>query len=383
MRAKEDINNQISVTSQLVLKTRRSVQGMMEEDEEHWTVVHYHQGLDDMSQQLRDMCLKKHLSHRPYVGVAAKRNSPLEVFQGQLFCFLPLPPETPSPTGLPVHVHGFFELSQNRRHVEWPKGEGEEGGPSDEAALWNSLLVTEVMPRAYVTLLTELVNSAGTGASPFTSGSSSRQTVAMIADVLYKLCPNHSKLTTHWQPLLAPFYQKLSVSRLFYTQLKGGHWVSLQEAVLMTSPAHDDLDEDTEVAVVEVYAVCRVNLVRLPRHVLHGLNEVSVTSVTAVSPQHLSDLMRSNGTWSEKLSREKKSLILLYLCCHGNKSILLDLELLPLADGSFGMCNKHVAHVCRTQRELSILQGLHDRLCYVTSPDGLQQYLQELASSGI
>ncbi|XP_070206302.1 sacsin-like [Littorina saxatilis] len=373
---------EVVVSSHLVVKVVRAVAGGVERDKEHWLVVHYHQGMDDMSSQLTGLCQRKYLSHRPYVGVAAKLNSPAEAFQGQLFCFLPLPPETPSPTGLPVHVHGFFELSQNRRHVEWPKGEGEDGGPSDEAALWNSLLVREVLPRAYVTLVTELVKSAGTGASPFTSGTSPEETVAMTADVLYQLCPNPSKLTTHWQPLLAPFYQKLSASRLFFTQLQGGYWVSLQEAVVMTSPAHDDLDEDTEVAVVEVYAECRVNLVRLPRHVLHGLNKVSATSVTVVRPEHLSSLMRADTAWSEKPSREQKCLILRYLCRHGDQSMLQGLELLPLADGSFCTPDDHVIHVCRDDQDLSLLPGLPDRLCHVTQPDGLQQCLQELAESG-
>ena len=32
---------------------------------------------------------------------------------GRAFCFLPLPAET----GLPVHVHGYFELSSNRRNI--------------------------------------------------------------------------------------------------------------------------------------------------------------------------------------------------------------------------------------------------------------------------
>ncbi|XP_070206314.1 sacsin-like [Littorina saxatilis] len=373
---------EVVVSSHLVVKVVRAVAGGVERDEEHWLVVHYHQGTYDMSSQLTFLCQRKYLTHRPYVGVAAKLNSPAEAFQGQLFCFLPLPPETPSPTGLPVHVHGFFELSQNRRHVEWPKGEGEEGEPNDEAALWNSLLVREVLPRAYVTLLTELVNSAGTGASLFTSKTSPEQTVAMTADVLYQLCPNHSKLTTHWQPLLAPFYRKLSTSRLFFTQLQGGYWVSLHEAVVMTSPTHDGLDEDTEVAVVEVYAVCRVNLVRLPRHVLHGMNEVSATSVTCVSPQHLSDLMQADTTWSGKLFSDQKCLILRYLCRHGDQPMLQGLELLPLADGSFCTPDDHVVHVCRDDQDLSLFLGLPDRLCHVTQPDGLQQCLQGLAESG-
>ena len=37
-----------------------------------------------------------------------------------MFCFLPLPLEQKSATGLPVHVNGYFSISQNRRHLKWP-----------------------------------------------------------------------------------------------------------------------------------------------------------------------------------------------------------------------------------------------------------------------
>ena len=33
---------------------------------------------------------------------------------GQLFCFLPLPTKSQSPTGLKPHVNGCFSVSQNR-----------------------------------------------------------------------------------------------------------------------------------------------------------------------------------------------------------------------------------------------------------------------------
>ncbi|KAL8584754.1 hypothetical protein ACOMHN_035673 [Nucella lapillus] len=104
--------------------------GVGSDREDQWVVVHFHQGLDDMSTDLRDLCQRKSLSHRPYVGVAARLNAAPDARrlngapEGQIFSFLPLPPENPSPSGLPVHVHGFFELSQNRCHVKWPTGDG-------------------------------------------------------------------------------------------------------------------------------------------------------------------------------------------------------------------------------------------------------------------
>ena len=44
---------QVGVASWLVLETQ---DGQTARDEERWLVVNFHQGMDDMSLQLRDMC---------------------------------------------------------------------------------------------------------------------------------------------------------------------------------------------------------------------------------------------------------------------------------------------------------------------------------------
>ena len=43
-------------------------------------------------------------------GPAAESKGRLSQLQGRAFCFLPLP----LPTGLPVHVNGLFEVTNNR-----------------------------------------------------------------------------------------------------------------------------------------------------------------------------------------------------------------------------------------------------------------------------
>ena len=63
----------------------------------------------------RKIACSKELSHMklvPWGGVAAHLNTETKRV-GKAFCFLPLPAET----GLPIHVHGYFELSSNRRNI--------------------------------------------------------------------------------------------------------------------------------------------------------------------------------------------------------------------------------------------------------------------------
>ena len=170
----------------------------------------------------------------------------------------------------------------------------------------------------------------------------------------------------------------------------------------MTSPA-EGLSEAAAAAVVRVYEVSEVSLVRLPRHLVDGLagqgqttqrtseqvgdhtteeGSSSSNKPRVVCPQHLSDLMKADNRWSASLSGEQHCLVLDYLCRHGDQHLLEDLQLLPLADGSFCACSDHVVHVCRDQQDLSLLPNLHDRLCFVTRPEGLLGRLRGLAESG-
>jgi hypothetical protein len=67
-----------------------------------------------------------------------------------------------------VHVHGFFDLNSNRRHVKWPtpsKGDNS-GGPTDVSLQWNQLLVKEVLPRAYLTMVQHIIGRHSQGALP-------------------------------------------------------------------------------------------------------------------------------------------------------------------------------------------------------------------------
>lgn len=120
---------------------------------EQWLVVSLHAGQRDVSQALAQLCADPELSYRPYVGVAIPLGGQT-LFQSQVFCFLPLPLETRSPTGLPVHVHGYFALSQNRRHVKWPAAQQPTGHvPLEPALRWNCLLLSELLPNVYIQAL--------------------------------------------------------------------------------------------------------------------------------------------------------------------------------------------------------------------------------------
>ena len=94
------------------------------------------------------------LGHLPLVGVALPlTEKDVSVSQGgHLFCFLPFPLEKTSPTGLNVHVNGYFAVDQNRRHLKWPPAD-QKDDIDDKALLWNIHLVENLLPSALCMLV--------------------------------------------------------------------------------------------------------------------------------------------------------------------------------------------------------------------------------------
>ena len=117
----------------------------------------------EISSEFSTLASDRDLSYLPLVGVAMELPECPEKetphMKGHVFCFLPLPVHKSSLTGLPVHVNGFFALSQNRRYIKTPTAKQEdlaekEGQPlTDKSLLWNQCLLQEAIPKAYASLL--------------------------------------------------------------------------------------------------------------------------------------------------------------------------------------------------------------------------------------
>ena len=115
-----------------------------------------------VSLTFKKLMTDKALSYLPMVGVAMALpldpKLPTPDIQGHVFCFLPLPVQKTSLTGLPVHVNGFFALNQNRRYIKSPNADQEDREKAgrdmtDRSLLWNKCLLEEAIPRAYATMI--------------------------------------------------------------------------------------------------------------------------------------------------------------------------------------------------------------------------------------
>lgn len=236
-------------------------------------------------------------------------------FSGKAFCFLPLPPGEESKTGLPVHISGFFGLTDNRRSIKWR----ELDQWRDPAALWNELLVVNVVPKAYATLILDSISrleSRGSAGSP------------LSVDIIYKLWPDASRVRAHWQPALGPLFRELLPHPVVHSL--GGCWVQPEQARFC------DLDEGLERtgAVLRYLRSAGQHVVKVPEHLAEALRLAAAPEqpVQKVTPAWVRQVLRKcapPGSAQEKLH------LLEFVLSDQAYSELLGLELLPLQNGNF------------------------------------------------
>lgn len=168
----------VKVTYPITIETAAYDQGMKTDTQRRsFLITNYFCG-GKISSEFENLTKDKDLSYLPLVGMAmpiperAENQTP--DIKGHVFCFLPLPVQKTSLTGLPVHVNGFFALSQDRRYIKTPNAEQEdlaekEGRQlTDKSLLWNQCLLEEAIPRAYSTMLMAAINEKSYNVQPDT-----------------------------------------------------------------------------------------------------------------------------------------------------------------------------------------------------------------------
>ena len=156
----------VTVTYPLTIETERN--GEMQRHS--FLVTSYCCG-GHLSEQFEKLLTDTDLGYLPSVGVAMALPSGVSPetpdISGHVFCALPLPVQKKSMTGLPVHVNGFFALSQNRRHIKTPNADQENREKlTDKSLLWNHCLLEEAVPNAYATLICEAIINRSLNVQP-------------------------------------------------------------------------------------------------------------------------------------------------------------------------------------------------------------------------
>ena len=205
----EDVDLSLKVTFE---EERRGKQ----KSEHEWFV---HNCIGAKNLRLRQ--LASELSLLPWMGFATpltnEGRQAMEPYGGRLFCFLPLPLDSDVKTELPVHVHGAFGLSDNRRELKWPGGERQ----NDEAAEWNQLLLDHVGARAYAKMLVDLIQTQ----------MQQDGNIQSKVSLMYKAWPQIHKVQFHWRRILGPMFKILVNESILWSPACGGQWIKTENAI--------------------------------------------------------------------------------------------------------------------------------------------------------
>ncbi|KAJ7380166.1 hypothetical protein OS493_010877 [Desmophyllum pertusum] len=313
------------------------------------------------------------LGYLPLVGVAmalpASPEDPTPDIQGHVFCFLPLPVQKTSLTGLPVHVNGFFALSQNRRYIKTPNAEQEdlaekEGRQlTDKSLLWNKCLLEEAIPRAYATMLMEAITRKVTMCQqrPFT-----------------KHCQISTVLTKSGKDCRIPFLSCCVRKKIIYTPAHGGKWLNVEHVIF------DRLEEnDPKELLVRVFLAANQNVASLPEHVSKAVSFYTTLN-TVITPSVARLVLKENPLCYRNLSRMEKLLLLKFVLKDDKFSELLGLELLPVSNGLFvSFSNSGEAiYVSSPDHPRGLLPSLQDRFLDEDVDEKILRSLQTVAEQG-
>ena len=338
-----------------------------------WLVRHEINARDSRLRQL-----SSDLGLLPWIGVATPldgtQRQGLSSSGGRIFCFLPLPPDSDAKTGLPVHVHGYFGLTDNRRGLKWPGLDCQ----NDYTAEWNVRLLQGVGGQAYASLLLYLIEKLARE-----PGNPSEK-----VNLAYLSWPTVQMVQSHWEGLLKPMFSILSSQNVFWTPANGGKWLRPQDVYLnrMTNSS------EIKAAVLESLTQANEAVVTLPDHVMNAIDSMSWVT-RPITPTYLRNLLRQKrkGSWNvETLPKEKKLCMLEYVLQDQNLHDLEGVPLLPLANGNFvefrplqyNLEPSAAVYVSSTRYSRSLLPNMENKFLADNVYSTALQYLSSVASDG-
>ncbi|KAM9321383.1 sacsin isoform 3-T3 [Gastrophryne carolinensis] len=319
-------------------------------------------------------CLADDLKFVPAIGIAmplwsnGDEKGAESEFVGRAFCFLPLPPGDESKTGLPVHISGFFGLTDNRRSIKWR----ELDQWRDPAALWNELLVKNVVPKAYATLILEAIKRMETEENP---------DFPLSAERIYNVWPVVDKVRTHWKPVIEPLFTELFQNAVIY---------SAKNCWLKESDINfTELDEGKEYtkSILNYLQNSGTQIAKVPANVTAAFqipvnSSKSVKKITPTLVRHVLRKCGHKGPVHEKLH------LLEFILSDANYSELIGLEMLPLQNGSFisfssSVSDKDVVYITSEEFPRALFPGLEMRLLSEDLKPEILSALKEAATSRV
>lgn len=288
-----------------------------------WLILNYLKG-GEISERTKELMQDKDLGYPHIVGLAApvSETSEYSSTAGHVFCYQPLPQESASMTGLPVHLNAFFALSQNRRQIRWPDQDDGSNAQGDPKIEWNISLKSEIFPDAYSKLIDAMINLSQDERNP-------EHTVKAV----YNTIPELPAVDQHWTELGHEVANLCKEQDIIYTEQDGGKWIRAMQAVYAHFHTYPNISQTCQATVFDLLFADKINVVRVPEYVTNAL-ESSGAKLVYITPEFLKSHIEHNYSY-KKLNLEQKQDLIEFILSAPSDDGLGDLELVPLEDGTF------------------------------------------------
>ncbi|XP_021340829.1 sacsin-like [Mizuhopecten yessoensis] len=337
-------------------------------NEQRWVVCNYIKGRSDLSVKLRELAEDKQLSYSPFVGLATPVEDTTGIqFHGQVFCFLPLPNTSENQTGLPLHVNGFFALSQDRHHVKWPPDD--QTDRMDPPQKWNRLLCEEVLVEAYVDTV------------EYVKGLTVKDNCTDCdTNIVYSILPSQKTIRPNWDAVFNPLCNRLKDKTIFYTN-NGGKWIKAKDAIFsILQFIEDELEPSTilqtEQCIFDLLLKYQRNVVKVPSHVAEMFPEVP-----KITPKYLRNVLRESNIYG-RLPVKQQMLLLQFILADRQYADLRDLMLLPLEDDTFRSFDAEQPVYRCTASEMKMFPGTERNFIKSDLPQQTADHLKEIQKAG-
>ena len=304
----------------------------------------------------------------------------VETSPGHAYCFLPLP----ECTAMPVHVHGYFAVTDNRRSIKWPAHD-EKG----KEAQWNRQLLQKMVAPAYALLLTSRASLIHYEDTPLLITNTENMTDPYSTWPLYPEVKN----VPIWNELLSPTLDLALPLPLLWTSACGGKWVQFHEAYFLPGSCGANTYACSE--VVQLLISLNISVVSLPRSVCETLkqNESMKTALSKneITPHFVRSTVGQNPHSCSSLSKTQVYDILAFILSDldiDKSADLIGIPLLPLKRASdidvfevpTGTNNKYI-FLSMSKHLLDIVPGADKLIVDPELPETTAEKLCDITSS--
>ena len=278
--------------------------------------------------------------------------------KGYAFCFLPLP----EPTGLPVNVHGYFSVADNRRSIKWPAPD-----VKGNDAKWNEELVHSLLIPSYAILLaarTKLFTFSNHGDSPYS----------------WWPDPHCVEYSPTWSSIIPDLSHLLLQLPVFWTGADGGKWVSQDGAIFLPPTCPH--------SVADLLLQLGFAVVHIPSHVLQCFDK---TAINFASVRDVCQYLKCKSSEAQKMMSSKITVVHEFLKYFADSCVgvshLIGLPIILLSDTDLSPAflqekgQGDTLYVMLDKSNAAMLPGLENKIVSFDVPNDVTELYTKLAET--